>query len=553
MKPFIGVPLLLCACSLLYEPTLVPVTECFDDAAACGTRAQANASCVDKKCVFRCASGFVDADQDLTGGPQSNGCEASCAGKPKPVAPKSLRAIAGEKPNVVALEFESPAERPPAFRVCRSGGAGACVDFEQRTVCQELRCRAELEVNNVAGFEWTLQAVDACGALSDVTPKERVFASALSLSSQDGWIIETNCQTRRAAFSKEFGLQFSQDNFCVTSIVSASDQWSDVTVLLKLKIDTLFSTAPQVGAVVRSTSGDESFIGTTKPADDFDSDPSKMQRVRGFLPQPLVSSIVGVPRDTSVWLALTASGSVLRLSQSDASLTERPMAWWTGTMPVAGRIGVTMVLAGSATIESMLAISPGLASPSAGKRDERWSFPQAVIPPSVRIQPETANKAVSCPNFPSGACENGVACAPQTDSKCLEFERSFIAYPYASFAQPLGIDTSQDWTLRFHLAVASDSKALGLLKLAQGDVLLWPELGPLSSGSTSLGTLERGKWNAVELVAQPATKRMRFRLNGRAAVEVPMPTTFLGLSGAVTLGTGVSAGKFWVTDISFSQ
>jgi hypothetical protein len=552
MRPAYGV-LLLCACSLLYDPAKVAVTECFDDASACGTRAQANASCVDNICVFRCTSGFVDADQDLASGLRSNGCESSCAGKPKPRAPKSLRAIAGEKANVVALEFEPPAERPPSFRVCRSGGAGACVDFDQGMVCQGQRCRTELEVNNVAGFEWTIQSVDACGALSDVTPNERVFASALSLSSQDGWIIESNCQTRRATFSKELGLQFSQDNFCVTSIVSASDRWGDVTVLLKLKIDTLLSTAPQVGAVVRSANSDESFIGTTKPADDFDSDPSKMQRVKGFLPQPLASSIEGIPRDTSVWLALTASGNALRLSQSDASMAERPMALWTGPMPVVGRIGVTMVLAGSATIESMLAISPGLAPPAAGNREEQWRFQQSVIPRTVRIQPETANKAVACPSFPSGICENGVACAPQADSKCLEFERSFLAYPYASFAQPLGIDTSKEWSLRFRLAVAADSKSLGLLKVAQGDVLLWPELGPLSSGSTMVGTLDRGKWNAVEFTAQPAAKRMQFRLNGRAAVEVPLPNNFLGLSGAVTLGTGVSTGTFWVTDIQFSQ
>ncbi len=547
---------LFTGCSWILDPAKVEPNRCSTASEDCVNRPQSLAACVESACVYTCSVGFVDGDGDLNStGANANGCERSCGADAKPEAPAKLVAVAGERPKVIRFDFDSPAQRPLRFRLCQTKSPSTCTDFEADKVCQDTRCQVERIETSNASAEYSIQSVDACGNVSEVTPAQRVTIAPLTLSVSDDWQVGSNCSTKRITFSPELGVSVNQDNQigCLTTVLSSSTRWNDVTVLLKVRVNTLSRTKPQVGAAVRGQDNDEQWVGVLTPSIEFDSEPAKLAKSAGKGLIPLAAGIRGTTRDQFQWMGLSVKDSQLRLSLFSDSFVESPVAVWRGTIANGGRIGLAIADPGSTEIQEIRAIVPSLPSPALSSTDNVWPFAAALPVSTLRVQPDNVNSAVACPAFPAGPCANGTSCLPAPGSRCLVFERSLISYAYAGFEPPFGLDVSRDWTLSFRAAVDGASTLMTLVKFAQGEVLVWPEFGPLTSNGTAVGSLDRNAWNFFEVKAQVANKKLSIRLNGGVPVEVPIPNQWLGLSGSVSMPAGLSFGKMWLTDVRIRQ
>lgn len=546
---------LLSGCSVLFDPSKVPLSGCPTTAERCSTPANARAICQASACAFECFEGFRDAD-----GVADNGCEASCAVLS---APASLNVTSNPDGTSLTWTF-SAVTNAVSYRFCTGVAAGTptCVTVAP-SECAGETCRAQTSGHpSKAQISGQVQAVNGCQVAS---PEARTTGFTVRTNEVLPWSSDSNCMPMASTAGDVLSVE--QTGLCVGSASFGDEQWRNGTFEVELRPSgvlgnnmlggLVFSNGTRRLALVLGPNAISLDEGATLLRESKSNGPWRYLATSGAALAPDEWNRVRVVLRDGVWsISLGRSSEPLQeiIRYVDTAGTSEP--WRVGLHTVTtfgnGRIDFKNLTLGTAT-----------QLPATGPSSRAWSFELTGARPAARANGAAGTniRFEGCPGFPSAAaCSAATECAPDA-GVCARLVKPFLGSGSMSFDLPPGLDTRAPWSLRFRFAGAADGGSVGgSIAWAASAVLLEPE-NAWDGGVRGLGgrwglSVRADTWNLAELHFEPDAGSFSARLNGQPATVTSRfpPANFDPFVGAVLIGgKGLQAGDLWLSDLSISQ
>lgn len=579
-----AVLVLASGCSLLFDPSQVPVGDSGtgDGGCSCASLPNTSVTCSGAGCSYSCTGAFRDIDGDLADG-GATGCELDCAGAVAATNPTGLVATVGNPQGVTAggaLELKWPESTPPTqgYFICIGPNTADCFVAPAAAICDGGVCTlltpGGLPVNN--RISATVRGANVCtgpGAdpapLVRFTPLDPLLATAYDLDTYPA----TGCAPGLSVPS--IGeLQVVNQNGCLSKLKLGDENWGDLTVQVDTFVNSTATAPDQAGVGVQGTTN-----GHVAAAGFLYKDVDRATAVAYWPPQsfyPLygASSVFASPTNQWVTLRLVVSGEWFSLSTGAAGAPLVERIRWPSPEPDAGtmlgKAGIYASGAGTVRFRNFT-LSTASTLPPRGPTSVNYSMNDAgtALPASWKIRPmpgAAVAQWAACPPFPEAAgCDAG-ACGPGARG-CARIERTsaFISPPEGSvfFDIPSGIDVTRSWSYSFRLA-ATDGGAQNAIfagiptnnLLQPGDLLRAPGNNfnqPLESGPQVLpASLQANRWNHVRFQFEPDAGTIGVQLNGSAPTSYARPSGWDRHTGAIQMGAGADLEMF-ITDINISQ
>jgi hypothetical protein len=499
---------------------------------------------------------------------------------PAPTGP--LEAIAGDN---TSLSFDWPPAQDDAgiggYRLCigpKSNMMVGCRDFSAE-VCQSGLCQVTLDGVD-AGFSYNqrvyaqLFGKDVCGDVAksdagiyvDATPVNGNFNDATGIS------VLSDCDGGLVADGGLLTMvhQAPLLSGCITIATVGDDKWKNATLDVQMRVfgSTLGGLAVRVPSfdaqsqrtallLQAGTGGSESVALTQRP--------------NGGLDAPVATSVA--PVSDGVWrnvhIAMVDAGFSVALG--DLGATPPEILRWTDPIPVQGQLGfgiVSYFFQQSTAQFQNLRVRTNAELPTGGSTSQTWTFSGMGALAGVRLVGNAA--AAGCPGgLPeAGGCLGGT-CSPSASSQCIEV----MGNGAAVVDTPIGIDFSKPWHLKFKVAMptgldAFDKPAFARTTIANpaannglatfGGMSLLDINGNLTQpvrvferDNDTVGTLQRGDWNSMEMTFDARLGTYSLTLNGATHMG-GYPAGLGAHLGAIELGGGTTLHAFF-TDLEIAQ
>jgi hypothetical protein len=544
---------LLSGCSLLFDPSRVPESDCPTSPRRCPERANATAVCVEASCGFTCAEGFRDAD-----GLAETGCEASCMPLP---APSALSATSRD--DGTSLEWSFPAiANATGYRLCTSVSAGtpSCL-MVPTTSCADGRCTVlSLSHPPKTTVFGQIQSVDSCGGPTPEAMATRSQGFTVRTLDYQPWTGD-NCMPTVTVT----GEVLTVDHTICQSWSNVGDEtWRGGTFEVDLRPSAsannmaggfLFTSGTRRIAIVIAAERAPVGEGTLLVRESRASNPfwTTLATSGAFLPTGRFTRLRVVQRGASWSVSVGASASsmteVLRFrdeDRGDAPFRVGLHALSLGLFSGAGRIDFQRVT-----------VSPDGALPATGPVSRTTTFDAMGPVPTARLTGTDQVRFEPCPAFPpASGCPS---CAPAPASRCARITKVFAGT--VTVDVPPGIDPTQPWSLAMRVAPTADGGTPnGAFVSSPWGVIAepLPDGGVRGLGGEWGGAAAtRDVWHRVEVRFTPGPMRFQAVWDG-ANVSTPMtrfpPLGWNAFGGAFILGgTGLDGIDFWVCDVTVSQ
>jgi hypothetical protein len=499
---------------------------------------------------------------------------------PPPTGP--LEAIAGDN---TSLSFDWPTAQDDAgiggYRLCVGPKANlmvGCRDFSAE-VCQSGLCQVTL--NGVdAGFSYNqrvyaqLFGKDVCGDVAKEDAGLYVSATPINGNFNDGQGISllSDCD---GGFVADGGLltlvhQAPLLSGCISIVTVGDDQWKNATIDVQMRVF-----GPTFGGVaMRVPSFDAQSQRTAlllQSGTNGTESVSLTQRPNGGLDAPVATSVS--PVSDGVWrevhIAMVDAGFSVALG--DLGGTPPEILRWTDPIPVQGQLGFGIVgyFFQQCTAQFQnLRVRTNAELPEGGATSQSWSFSGTGALDGVRRVGNAA--AASCPGgLPeAGGCLGGT-CSPMPSSQCIEI----MGGGAAVVDTPIGIDFSKPWHVKVKVAmptgvdafnnpaflrttIANPAANNGIQTFAGMSLLdingnLTQPVRVFERDPDTVGTLQRGVWNSMEMTFDAKLGTYSLTLNG-ATHTGGYPAGLGEHLGAIELGGGNTLHAFF-TDLEIAQ
>ncbi len=541
----------LSSCSVLFDPTKVPLSGCPTTAERCSTPANARAICQASACAFECFEGFRDAD-----GVADTGCEASCAVL---AAPASLNVTSVTDGTSLSWAFSAVANAA-SYRLCTGVAAGTptCVTVAPSD-CTDGTCRAQTSGHpSKAQISGQVQAVNGCQAASSETRATGFTVRTTDLLS---WTSDSNCMPMATASGDVLSIE--QQPFCLGTASIGDQTWRSGTFEVELRPAGSLGANILAGLVFSSGTRREGVLlgpetagineGGTVLREANNSVFWRWQATSGAVLSPDVWNTVRVVLRDRLWsISVGRSPETLRevIRYHDDGNTQD--GWRLGLHALTPAL---IVLSGRMEFRN-LTVSTSAELPATGPTSRAWSFTTSGTLPPVRARGGSTLRYEPCPAFPAAtACTSNTGCTPNGGT-CA---RLTTGQSSLTFDLPTGLDTQRAWNLRFRFAGAADGGFFnGTIASGASGTLLEPE-NAWDGGVRGLGgrwglTVRADEWNLVDFRFEPRDGGMSARLNGVAASMSGAFPPFLWDKhvGAIRVGGGGPI-DLWLSDLSIDQ
>jgi len=464
--------LLLCSCTILFDPSKAKTKGCPDSPAGCPALSNATAACADTSCQYSCVEHFIDGNSDLQK-PGSDGCELDCTGGQAPQNPASLTAVVGAASGQVDWSFPISATGVAKYKLCVAppGGADVCVNVDAAS-CSGGTCTQTTtgHADNVR-VTGRVVGVDSCGREGTIPNLPTVSTTPLDTSDSTKWTLDPSCaNSTYDAVGGQLSLEQPMDT-CTASLVAGDDQWTDCTIDADIKYGV---TAGKIsGGLAIHVSGTGYRMGAFAPAETTDGTvfSSLTRRLQSSMSDAFVaSSIHGASQTALTHLRLVSHQGLISLSEGPnaGSLTE--VLRFPDPQQKPGRLGIAGFASGRFEITNFR-VSTASDLPATGPTSLALDFADGGPGPLTR--PAGANLSYgACPAFAASAgCDGG--CEPAASARCVHVQHGLLDGTSLSFDLPRGIDVTGPWSISMKMALTPDAGSLypQLLKSQQGTLL----------------------------------------------------------------------------------
>jgi hypothetical protein len=547
---------LLSGCSLLFDPSRVPESDCPASPRRCPERANATAVCVEASCGFTCAEGFRDAD-----GLADNGCEASCTEVP---GPTRLTSISGGSATSLRWEFPS-VDGASAYQLCTGVAAGsrACVTVPV-SACSNGVC--EVETPGLAPSALVFGQVQSLGACQN--PSSEASAAGAEgftfvTTGLQAWAAEANCMPPTVTTTADT-LAVEQPAFCTSTVSLGDERWRDGTFEVDLRFSGQLGGEVMAGIVLSSGSRRLAITTGTAALGSIEAPTQIRESLTGQAFVTLASSIATVPAERFERLRVVVSGPLISVNVGPPTGPLREVIRFHDDRPSAPRrLGLITWSAGRGRVEFQgLTARSAAALPARGITTQAWRF-QADGGASGGVRLLKAGEGLRferCPSFTAACPECGV---PPAEA-CARIQRvPFVSGGSITVDPPVGIDTTTPWSFRLRVAPPRDGGALlGVLAQGPSEAITgartsWADGGVIDSfGREWPATLTEDRWHLIEHTFQPDAGTFSLRVDGQPLTlsmpAFPARPRANKHVGAVTVGGGLFI-DVWIGEISFSQ
>jgi hypothetical protein len=498
---------------------------------------------------------------------------------PPPSGP--LEAIAGDG---TSLSFDWPAAPDDAgiggYRLClgsKPRTRTACKDFSAE-VCSGGLCQVTIDGVD-AGLSYNVRvfaelrgkdvcsdvAKDDAGIYVDTTPINGNFNDA------QGITVSSDCD---GGLSADGGLLTMAHQApllagCITLARVGDDQWKNSTLDVEMRVF-----GPTFGGIVErvpSTDPQSQRTALLLQAGTGGSESvALVQRPNGGLDGPVATSVA--PVSDGVWRAvhIAMADAGVSIAMGDIGATPPEILRWTDPIPAQGQLGFGIVgfffQQCSAQFRN-LRVRTNVELPSGGATSASWTFSGTGALNGVRRVGGAA--AAGCPTGLNEAAGCAGACSPAAGSQCIEVMGSDSAV----VDTPIGIDFRKPWHVKFKFAMpvgldafsnpaflrttitnpAANNGIATFAGMALLDVNgnLTQPVRVFERDSDTVGTLNRGEWNAAEMTFDATAGTYSLTLNG-ATHTGGSPAGLGEHLGALQFGGGTTLHAFF-TDVEIAQ
>ncbi|MDX2011224.1 MAG: hypothetical protein SFW67_13580 [Myxococcaceae bacterium] len=553
---------LLTGCSVLFDPSRVPPSDCPASPSRCPEVANAIATCVEATCGFTCAPGFRDAD-----GVAATGCEASCAEVP---GPSRLTSISGGSPTSLRWRFPTVPEAS-AYRLCTGVAAGSqtCVTVPL-TACVEGVCEAvtsELPSGTLVSAQ--VQSLNACQTASNEMAAARAVGFTFVTTNLTTWTGEGLCMPPTVATTADT-LSVEQSGGCTSTGTIGDELWRDGTFDVDLRFSGQLGTEAMAGLVFSAGARRIGVTTGTAALGTVDAPTQLRESTMGQGFTALASSIATVPPDVFRRLRVVILGPLVSVSLGPVEGPLREvMRFHDDQAPGPRRLGLMTWTQGRGRAEfQRLTVTSEAVLPPRGPVSDRWTFQSdGGATSATRVLRSFGGEVryEPCPAF-APAC---ATCALPAAEACVRIQKVPVLGGSLSVDPPVGVDTTRPWSLRLRFAPPLDGGAPGgfLAHGASGPITevrtAWGDGGVVETFNrpwpAGAPPLTQDRWHLLEHTFEPDAGTFSIRVDGQPVplIAPAFPPRFPRQNkhlGAITVGGGfLNALDIWVGEISISQ
>lgn len=553
---------LVSGCSLVFDPSRVPASDCPASPRRCPEVANATATCVEATCGYTCASGFRDAD-----GLAETGCEASCVEVP---GPSRLTSISGSSPTSLRWRFPAVPEAS-AYRLCTGIAAGSqtCVTVPVGA-CVAGTCEVETsDLPSGTLVSAQVQSLNACQTASSETTAARAVGFTFVTTAVVAWAPEGACSPPTVTTTADT-LSVEQPALCTSTATIGDELWRDGTFDVDLRFSGQLGAEAMAGLVFSTGTRRLSVTTGTAALGSVDAPTQLRESSMGQGFGALASSIATVPPDVFRRLRVVVQGPVFSVSLGPVEGPYREvLRFHDDQAPAARRLGLMTWAQGRGRAEfQRLTVTSEAVLPARGSASDRWTFQSdggATSPARVLRSFGAEVRFEPCPAF-LPAC---AGCALPPVEACARVQKVPLLAGSITVDPPVGVDTTQPWSLRLRFAPGLDGGAPAgfLAQGASGPITevrtAWTDAGVVETFNrpwpSNAPAMTPDQWHLLEHTFEPDAGRFSVRLDGQpvqlvAPVFPPRVGRLNKHLGAITVGGGgLNALDVWVGEISISQ